>query len=55
MHGCIGRKPAAATAKSVQAAASSGTQAADGGMIISNIMSLAPVQKGAYVKNTVIC
>ena len=46
---CIGRRSAAATAShSVYAAASSGTQPADSGMVISNIMSLAPVQKSMY-------
>ena len=56
----LGRKSAAAaaaaaaaataTADSVYAAASSGTQTTDAGMVISNIVSLAPVQKSECVE-----
>ena len=41
---------ATATADSVYAAASSGTQTTDAGMVISNIVSLAPVQKSECVE-----
>ena len=55
--GFIGRRTAAAAAvtsnkANTAAAASSGTQTPDAGMVISNIVSLAPVQKSKHIENT---